>query len=184
MRSLLRNLVFPALFSAFIVSYYVADDLEEERSFRLSTLRPFELHGFYNQGLRLTNSDMKGVASVVVFGASWCRQCKQERPILEELVRKAEPSSQVRFKGVITSENLEQSDPNLIFPFKESEVYYDHLGQMTRSFGVYSLPQTFVVNAKGEVVFHVKRALKKKDLAAIFMAIGSKIDYVSQLQQQ
>jgi cytochrome c biogenesis protein CcmG/thiol:disulfide interchange protein DsbE len=117
----------------------------------------------------------KGQVSVVNFWASWCLPCVQEHPLLVALkertgVRvygvnyKDQPAAARRFLGRYGN------------PFVAVGV--DGNGRAAIEWGVYGMPETFVVNGRGEIVYkHVgpitPEALESKIMPAIRAAQGS-----------
>ncbi|MEO8422190.1 MAG: DsbE family thiol:disulfide interchange protein, partial [Hyphomicrobium sp.] len=91
-----------------------------------------------------------GQPSVVNFWASWCTPCAEEQPLLVELQKrtgvalygvnyKDEAASARRFLGRYGN------------PFKA--VGTDDKGRAAIEWGVYGMPETYVLNGKGEIVF-------------------------------
>lgn len=92
----------------------------------------------------------KGEVSVVNFWASWCAPCVEEHPILVDLAAK----SGVKVYGV---NYKDQPDAARRFlgrygnPFTALGV--DPNGRGAIEWGVYGMPETFVVNGKGEIAY-------------------------------
>lgn len=117
------------------------------------------------------NSDAlgQGKVTVVNFWASWCVPCIQEHPLLDKIRAdtgveiygvnyKDDPAAARRFLGRYGN------------PFKA--VGADPNGRGAIEWGVYGMPESFVVNGKGEIVYkHVgpisPESLKAKVLPAI-----------------
>jgi cytochrome c biogenesis protein CcmG/thiol:disulfide interchange protein DsbE len=110
-----------------------------------------------------------GKVTVVNFWASWCIPCVQEHPLLGEIVRrtgadvvgvnyKDEPANARRFLGRYGN------------PFKA--VGTDLNGRQAIEWGVYGMPESFVVNGRGEITYkHVgpisPESLEQRVLPAI-----------------
>lgn len=111
----------------------------------------------------------RGKVSVVNFWASWCVPCVQEHPLLGEISRRAgvevfgvnykdDPGNARRFLGRYGN------------PF--TAVGADATGRQAIDWGVYGMPETFIVNGRGEITFkHVgpisPESLESKVLPAI-----------------
>jgi len=91
-----------------------------------------------------------GQPSVVNFWASWCVPCAEEQPLLVELQKrtgvalygvnyKDDAASARRFLGRYGN------------PFKA--VGADGAGRAAIEWGVYGMPETYVLNGRGEIVF-------------------------------
>ena len=113
-----------------------------------------------------------GKPSVVNFWASWCVPCAEEQPLLVELQKrtgvalygvnyKDDAASARRFLGRYGN------------PF--TAVGTDDKGRAAIEWGVYGMPETFVLNGKGEIVFkHVgpvtPQSMEQKLMPAIARA--------------
>ncbi|HZA01002.1 MAG TPA: DsbE family thiol:disulfide interchange protein [Hyphomicrobiaceae bacterium] len=99
----------------------------------------------------LNSSDLaRGEVSVVNFWASWCLPCVEEHPLLAELKRrtgadlyginyKDQTAAARRFLGRYGN------------PFKAVGV--DGNGRAAIEWGVYGMPETFIVNGEGRIVY-------------------------------
>jgi cytochrome c biogenesis protein CcmG/thiol:disulfide interchange protein DsbE len=93
---------------------------------------------------------LKGQVSVVNVFASWCIPCRQEHPVLSTL--KAQTG--VRLLGI----NQKDAPANAKAFLDELGNPYDAIGADTNGrtsidWGVYGVPETFVVDKKGVVLF-------------------------------
>lgn len=110
-----------------------------------------------------TSSDLgKGGVSVVNFWASWCLPCVEEHPVLTELAKtggvkvfgvnyKDQPDAARRFLGRFGN------------PF--AAVGTDPAGRNAIEWGVYGMPETFVVNGRGEIAYKHVGPLTAESLA-------------------
>jgi cytochrome c biogenesis protein CcmG, thiol:disulfide interchange protein DsbE len=120
-------------------------------------------------------TSLTGEVTVVNVFASWCIPCRDEHPLL--LALKAQ--SGVRIFGI----NQRDAPENAAAFLAELGNPYDRIGadptnRVSIDWGVYGVPETFVVNAKGVITFkHVgpisEDSLKNEVLPAIEKAKAS-----------
>jgi cytochrome c biogenesis protein CcmG/thiol:disulfide interchange protein DsbE len=114
-------------------------------------------------------ASLKGEVTVVNVFASWCIPCREEHPLLERL--KAETG--VRIFGI----NQKDAPENAVAFLTELGNPYQRIGgdtdnRVSIDWGVYGVPETFVVNAAGVITFkHVgpisPQSLEKELIPAI-----------------
>jgi cytochrome c biogenesis protein CcmG/thiol:disulfide interchange protein DsbE len=95
-----------------------------------------------------SNEDLKGRVTVVNVWASWCAPCRQEHPLLVELAK--DPS--VRVVGINQKDNPDNARRFLGAlgnPF--SAVGIDPNGRASIDWGVYGVPETFIVGPDGTI---------------------------------
>ncbi|WP_229426610.1 DsbE family thiol:disulfide interchange protein [Microvirga alba] len=94
----------------------------------------------------LSNEDLKGKVTVVNVWASWCAPCRQEHPLLVELAK--DPS--IRVVGINQKDNPDNARRFLGAlgnPF--AAVGADSNGRVSIDWGVYGVPETFIVGPDG-----------------------------------
>ena len=119
-------------------------------------------------------ASLEGEVSVVNVFASWCIPCRDEHPLLVDL----KEQTGVRLLGINQSDAPENARAFL----QELGNPYDAVGtdrdrRVSIDWGVYGVPETFVVNAQGVITFkHVgpltPEAIKAELLPAIEQARG------------
>ncbi|MDO5620125.1 MAG: DsbE family thiol:disulfide interchange protein [Paracoccus sp. (in: a-proteobacteria)] len=90
-----------------------------------------------------------GQVKLVNFWASWCAPCRVEHPILEALDKQG-----VTILGVNYKDDARKADGflrELGNPF--AAVGSDPQGRMALDWGVYGVPETFVVDGDGKVLY-------------------------------
>lgn len=95
-------------------------------------------------------ASLKGEVTVVNVFASWCIPCREEHPMLEKL--KAETG--VRLFGI----NQKDAPENAAAFLTELGNPYDRIGgdtdnRISIDWGVYGVPETFVVNPEGVITY-------------------------------
>jgi cytochrome c biogenesis protein CcmG, thiol:disulfide interchange protein DsbE len=92
----------------------------------------------------------RGKVSVVNFWASWCAPCVQEHPMLIALAAE----TKVAVYGI---NHRDQPDAARKFLARYGNPYsaigVDANGRAAIEWGVYGMPETFVINGRGEVVY-------------------------------
>jgi len=95
-----------------------------------------------------SNEDLKGGVTIVNVWASWCAPCRQEHPLLVELAR--DPS--VRLVGINQKDNPDNARRFLgALGNPYSAVGVDPNGRASIDWGVYGVPETFIVGPDGMI---------------------------------
>lgn len=109
------------------------------------------------KGIPGINTDdlRQGHVSIINIFASWCAPCRQEHPILMALSRDPElRANEVEIYGLSYKDEPEnaksflQDDGN---PFQRIGV--DPVGRIAIDFGVYGVPETFIITGEGKISF-------------------------------
>lgn len=98
----------------------------------------------------ITPSLLEGQVTVVNVFASWCIPCRDEHPVLMELLRR----TGVRLLGINQKdapENARAFLTELGNPY--DSVGADRDGRASIDWGVYGVPETFIVNAAGIITY-------------------------------
>ncbi len=110
----------------------------------------FSLPPVKGRALGLSTADLKGQVALVNVFASWCVACREEHPVLLELAK----------KGIVPIHGLDYKDKPA-----DAQAWLDELGDpYTRTgaditgrvgidWGVYGVPETFVVDRNGVIAY-------------------------------
>jgi cytochrome c biogenesis protein CcmG/thiol:disulfide interchange protein DsbE len=104
----------------------------------------------------------KGSVSVVNFWAAWCTECAAEQDLLLDLkARTGVPIYGVNYKDdAVAARRFLGRYGN---PFKA--VGTDKAGRSAIEWGVYGMPETFVINGRGEIAYKHVGAITPESLA-------------------
>ena len=132
----------------------------------------FSLPPVKGRTLGLSSADLKGEVSLVNVFASWCVACREEHPILMQLGK----------SGIVPIHGLNYKDkPN------DAQAWLDQLGDpYTRTgadisgrvaidWGVYGVPETFVIDREGRIAHKHIGAITPEALRETIMPIIIKL---------
>jgi cytochrome c biogenesis protein CcmG/thiol:disulfide interchange protein DsbE len=113
-----------------------------------------------------TDDLAKGNVSMVNFWASWCTPCAEEQPLLVELKERAGvPLFGVNYKDdAVSARRFLGRYGN---PF--AAVGADPQGRSAIDWGVYGMPETFIVNGKGEIAFKHVGPISRESLEQVLL---------------
>jgi len=123
----------------------------------------FSLPPVLGHSLGLSTADLKGEVSLVNVFASWCVACREEHPLLMQIGR----------EGLLPLHGLDYKDPpaaaarwlnDMGDPYVRTGADID--GRVAIDWGVYGVPETFVVDRDGRIVY--------KHIGAITPAVWEK----------
>src|SRR5271166_2700482 len=121
----------------------------------------FALPGLSESADGLTRKDLEGRVTLVNFFASWCAPCREEHPELMALGR----VSGVTLDGIAYKDKPEESHrflERLGNPF--GRIGVDRNGTTAIDFGVYGVPETYVVDATGHIRYRHVGPLTAEDV--------------------
>lgn len=111
------------------------------------------LDGLMQNGVQvpaLSASSLKGRVSIVNIWASWCGPCREEHPLLLALSK----NTQINLVGINYKDDPENARRFLgTFGNPFSSVGRDSTGRTAIDWGVYGVPETFIVAADGTILY-------------------------------
>ena len=101
-------------------------------------------------GERVERSSLDGRPFVLNFWATWCIPCAQEHPAMLDVARKY--GDRIQFYGVLYGDDEEKAKAWLEKRGTAYPTLMDPRGRTAIDYGVAGVPETFIVNGKGEIV--------------------------------
>ena len=132
----------------------------------------FELPPVQGRALGLASADLRGGVSLLNVFASWCVACRDEHPLLVALTR----------SGTVPVHGLNYKDPpddaarwleRYGDPYSRTGADVD--GRVGIEWGVYGVPETFVVDARGHIAYKHIGPLTEADLRDVILPLVQKL---------
>ena len=123
-------------------------------------LPKFSSTNLYNSNQIISSENFMEQYTLINFFASWCTPCKAEHHLLFK-IKKEIP--ELFILGFSHKDNLVDSKKYLLDegnPY--SIVGVDNDGKIAFEFGVFGLPETFIINNKGKIIFKHTGPLTEK----------------------
>ncbi len=111
----------------------------------------FELAALREGKPALKSADLQGRVTLLNVWASWCTPCQQEHPLLVDFAKR-QPG--VQLIGLNYKDQREAAQTwlrRLGDPYHA--IGFDERGQLGIEFGVYGVPETFVIDRQGRIRF-------------------------------
>lgn len=121
----------------------------------------FALKGFEEGAL--SSADLAGKPAVINFWASWCRPCVFEHPHLVAAAR--DYAGRVAFVGIVPAEDTVEA----VGAFERqlgrwSPALWDRDGKVSIAYGVFKLPETYVIDSSGVILKKYAGPIEPDDL--------------------
>ena len=110
----------------------------------------FELPPVRGRTVGLATADLKGEVSIVNVFASWCVSCKEEHPVFMQMQREAlVPIHGLNYKD--RPEDAKKWLDDMGDPYTRTGADID--GRVAIDWGVYGVPETFVIDREGRIAY-------------------------------
>ena len=135
----------------------------------------FSLPLLHQPNLKFTPDEMHGKVWVLNVWASWCVACRQEHEVITQLARDQVPIVGLNYKDTIV--DAKQWLDRLGDPYVLSAV--DAAGQVGIDWGVYGVPETFVVDKNGIIRYKHIGPISAEDAAGTILPLIKSLDQSS-----
>jgi len=120
----------------------------------------FELPPVKGRGLGLADADLQGEVSLVNVFASWCTACREEHPLLMQVKESnTVPIHGLNYKDA--PDDVARWLDTLGDPYARTGA--DITGRVSIDWGVYGVPETYVIDRDGNIAYKHIGALKQID---------------------
>ena len=123
-------------------------------------LPKFKLINLFDQNESILSEDLKNKVTLINFFASWCAPCKIEHPLFFEIKNK---HNELFILGINMQD---ENDKAIDFLNSDGNPYdyvgVDEFGFVAIEFGVVGLPETFLVNSAGKIIYKYLGPLTKE----------------------
>jgi thiol-disulfide isomerase/thioredoxin len=119
------------------------------------TLPSVEVKTLEGDVFNMQKVENKGNPIVISFWATWCKPCKKELNNIAEVYEDWQDETGVKLIAISIddSRNMHKVAPYVNSSDWDYEVYLDPNGDLKRAMGVSTVPHTFLLNGKNEIVW-------------------------------
>lgn len=121
----------------------------------------------------LSQADLKGKVWLLNVWASWCVSCREEHPLLVELAKQ----NRVMLLGLNYKDEAQAAGAWLVKqgnPYNVSVMDAD--GRVGIDYGVYGVPETFVIDKRGVVRYKHTGPIQPGDLERVFLPMIQQLE--------
>jgi cytochrome c biogenesis protein CcmG/thiol:disulfide interchange protein DsbE len=120
----------------------------------------FDLSQLFDEQSRIANDTLAGKVWLLNVWASWCAACRQEHPVITELAREIDIVG-LNYKDTRT--DAKQWLAQYGNPYRMSG--FDQNGDVGIDYGVYGVPETFVIDHLGTIRYKHIGPVSREDAA-------------------
>jgi cytochrome c biogenesis protein CcmG, thiol:disulfide interchange protein DsbE len=133
----------------------------------------FKLEQLHQPQLAFTPEDMKGKVWLLNVWASWCVSCRVEHPLLVDMSRK-------KIVPIVGLNYKDKRDDGVKWLAKFGDPYvlsvHDLDGKVGIDFGVYGVPETFVIDKQGVIRYKQIGPITPEALEKTLLPLIRKLD--------
>ena len=151
-----KLLILPSIFFAIILSIFFYLLITERNPSEIPSnllnknVPFFEAESLFKNEKFISSQELKNEIILVNFFATWCKPCRDEHGYIKRFSNK----KGIKVIGVNYKDNSKKTIKwlkNLGNPY--SDVLIDKNGRVAIDWGVYGIPETFIVNSKGIIKY-------------------------------
>jgi cytochrome c biogenesis protein CcmG/thiol:disulfide interchange protein DsbE len=126
-----------------------------------------------NPQQKLSPKDLKGKVWLLNVWASWCVSCRSEHPVLNEFIKRV-PVTIIGLNYKDDPQAARQWLAELGNPYQTSVM--DQEGRTGIDYGVYGVPETFVIDKKGIIRFKFTGPVTMKAVNETFLPLLQRLE--------
>ena len=151
-----KLLILPSIFFAIILSIFFYLLITERNPSEIPSnllnknVPFFEAESLFKNEKFISSQELKNEIILVNFFATWCKPCRDEHVYIKRFSNK----KGIKVIGINYKDNSKKTIEwlkNLGNPY--SDVLIDKSGKIAIDWGVYGIPETFIVNSKGIIKY-------------------------------
>ena len=141
------------LFSFLAIALFTSISFSQNR-----TLPSVKVKTLDGSNFNITSLENDGNPIVISFWATWCKPCKKELNTIAEVYEDWQDETGVKLVAISIDDTRSMSkvSPYINASDWNYEVYLDANGDLKRAMGVSTVPHTFLLNNKKEIVWQHK----------------------------
>ncbi len=138
------------ILSLFVIAFFTVSSFSQNRT--LPSVKVKNLKGSL-VNIQTIENDANPI--VISFWATWCKPCKKELNTIAEVYEDWQEETGVKLVAISIDDSRSASKvkPYVISSGWEYEIYLDPNRDLSRSLGVSTVPHTFLLDGKGNIVW-------------------------------
>ena len=148
------------IFTLFIllVSATAFSQTDSSKQESTGTLPDVTLKNVDGEDVNIADYGTNGKITIISFWATWCKPCKKELNTIAEAYEDWQDETGVKLVAVSidNSRSMAKVAPYVNASDWDYEVYIDPNGDLKRALGISTVPHTFLLNSKKEIVWQHK----------------------------
>ncbi|QKG84796.1 TlpA family protein disulfide reductase [Kroppenstedtia pulmonis] len=124
-------------------------------------------------GKTVTLSENDGKPSVINIWASWCPPCKVEMPYFQKAYDKHQDQVNFLMVNLTANDSIDKAKSYLEKENYTFPVLLDETGEVAMDYQAFAIPQTYVVNEKGEIIHRITGSITQTQLDEIMKDLTS-----------
>jgi len=138
------------ILSIFAIAFFTVSSFSQNR-----TLPSVKVKNLKGSLINIQTIENDGNPIVISFWATWCKPCKKELNAIAEVYEEWQDDTGVKLVAISIDDSRSSSKvkPYVNSSGWEYEIYLDPNRELSRSLGVSTVPHTFLLDGKGNIVW-------------------------------